>query len=153
KQIESVGRVRKIGNVSEEVDLLFSVPVLNGFKFSGDEVMNAISARNAIIPGGTFRAEGQNFPVQLSGEFQNEDELLGTVVGVTKDGAAAYLRDLFEVRRGYENPISCNVEVLHRHGQTPASGRSDGASSTNASPLLQARSVLLAIEMKEGNKI
>ncbi len=72
KQIASVGRVRKIGNVNEEVDLLFSVPVLNGYKFTGDEVMDAISSRNAIIPGGTFRAEGQNFPVQLSGEFQNE---------------------------------------------------------------------------------
>src|SRR5436190_7811143 len=31
KQIASVGRVRKIGNVNEEVDLLFSVPVMNGY--------------------------------------------------------------------------------------------------------------------------
>jgi multidrug efflux pump subunit AcrB len=139
KQISSVGRVRKIGNVKEEVDLLFSVPVLNGFKFSGDEVMNAISSRNSIIPGGTFRAEGQNFPVQLSGEFENEDELLGTIVSVTRDGSPVYLRDVFEVRRGYENPIPYNVEVIDR-------GSSNG-------PLAQARSVLLAIEMKEGNKI
>jgi multidrug efflux pump len=139
KQVGSVGRVRKIGNVNEEVDLLFSVAALNGFQFTGDEVMNAISSRNAIIPGGTFRAEGQNFPVQLSGEFKNEDELLGTVVGVTKDGNPAYLRDVFEVRRGYENPIPYNVEVIHR-------GTPDGE-------LTQARSVLLAIEMKEGNII
>jgi len=139
KQVGSVGRVRKIGNVQEEVGLLFSVPVLNGFKFSGDEVMNAISSRNAIIPGGTFRAEGQNFPVQLSGEFGNEDELLNTIVSVTRDGAAIYLRDVFEVRRGYENPIPYNVDVVHRAAPNE--------------PLTQARSVLLAIEMKEGNKI
>ena len=139
KQISSVGRVRKIGNVSEEVDLLFSVPVVNGFKFTGDEMMDAISSRNAIIPGGTFRAEGQNFPVQLSGEFQNEDELLGTVVGVTKEGTPVYLRDVFEVRRGYENPIPYSVDVLHRAGAKRQ--------------LTQARSVLLAVEMKEGNII
>ena len=30
KQIDSVGRLRKIGNVSEEVNLMFSVPVLTG---------------------------------------------------------------------------------------------------------------------------
>lgn len=139
KQVASAGRVRKIGNVQEEVDLLFSVAALNGFKFTGDEVLNAVSSRNAIIPGGTFRAEGQNFPVQLSGEFRNEDEMLGTVVGVTKDGNAAYLRDVFEVRRGYENPIPYNVEVLHRAGVN--------------GELKQARCVLLAIEMKEGNII
>ncbi|MCI0537311.1 MAG: efflux RND transporter permease subunit, partial [Verrucomicrobiales bacterium] len=163
KQVPSVGRVRKIGNVTEEVDLLFSVPVLNGFKFTGDEVLNAISSRNAIIPGGTFRAEGQNFPVQLSGEFKNEDELLGTVVGVTKDGNAAYLRDVFEVRRGYENPIPYNVEVLHRPSLVGADVRRLTTSQTCAgnqshltsapTKLRAARSVLLAIEMKEGNII
>src|ERR1051326_2363537 len=99
--------------------------------------MDAIASRNAIIPGGTFRAEGQNFPVQLSGEFQNEEELLGTIVSVSRDGTPVYLRDVFEVRRGYENPIPYSVEVLHRDGP-------DGA-------LAQARSVLLAVEMKEGN--
>src|SRR5439155_5354749 len=189
KQIASVGRVRKIGNVNEEVDLLFSVPVLNGYKFTGDEVMDAISSRNAIIPGGTFRAEGQNFPVQLSGEFQNEDELLGTIVSVTKDGTPVYLRDVFEVRRGYENPIPYSVEVLHRSKQTfstnptlvgtsrcdvpareaaggivapltaqravptGAEGRSERAAVSDLEPLTQARSVLLAVEMKEGNII
>ena len=139
KQVESVGRVRKLGNVSEEVDLLFSIPVLNGFNFSADEVLNAISSRNAIIPGGTFRAEGQSFPVQLSGEFENEDAMLGTIVSVTKNGAPVYLRDLFEVRRGYQNPIPYSVDVLHR---THAGGK-----------LEEARSVLLAVEMKEGNLI
>lgn len=193
KQISSVGRVRKIGNVPEEVDLLFSLPALNGLKFSGDEIMNSIAARNAIIPGGTFRAEGQNFPVQLSGEFANEEELLGAVVGVTKDGAASYLRDLFEVRRGYENPISYSVEVLHRKEPAPkpvlgastcgegnpvqelggsacsetfkegdrpfqsppreGMRQSVGTRASGLPPLEQARSVLLAIEMKEGNKI
>ena len=63
KQIASVGRVRKIGNVNEELDLLLAVPVLNGSKFSGDEIMDAISTRIAMIAGGTFRAEGHNFPV------------------------------------------------------------------------------------------
>lgn len=139
KQVASAGRVRVIGGVKEEVELLFSVSALNGYKFSGDEVLEAISSRNAIIPGGTFRAEGQSFPVQLSGEFKSEEELLGTVVSLTKEGGAIYLRDIFEVRRGFENPISYRADVLHR----PASGRG----------LAESRSVLLAIEMKEGNNI
>ena len=139
KQVASVGRVRKIGNVSEEIDLLYSIPVLNDFHFSAEQVLKAIASRNAIIPGGTFRAEGQNFPVQLSGEFENEDAMLGTIVSTTDNGAPLYLRDLFEARRGYQNPIPYSVNVLHQAEQ-------DGK-------LEEFRSVLLAVEMKEGNII
>ena len=39
-------------------------------------------------------------------------------MSVTKDGTPVYLRDVFEVRRGYENPIPYSVEVLHRGKQT-----------------------------------
>ena len=139
KQVPSVGRVRLIGNVQEIVYLLFSIATVNGYKMTPQEVMEAVATRNAIIPGGTFQTEGQNFTVQLSGEFDRESELLGTVVGTTAEGLPVYLRDLFEVRRGYENPIPFNVQVLHR----PKPGE----------PLQEARSVLLAVEMKEGHII
>ena len=142
KQVPSVGRVRKIGNVEEAVYLFFSIPTLDGFHVSPDMVIQAISTRNAIIPGGTLRTEGQNFPVQLSGEFTNEVDLLDTVVATSRlhnERIPIYLRDLFEVRRGYENPVSFSVDVLQRAG---ADGR-----------LEKARSVLVAAEMKEGNII
>src|SRR5207248_1054933 len=104
-----------------------------------------------------------------------------------------YLRDVFEVRRGDENPIPYSVEVLHRSKQTLApalslserkrekniqrldktergettdrlenvlplprrggEGRGEGAALSDSAPLTPARSVLLAIEMKEGNII
>ena len=142
KQVASVGRVRKIGNVPEVVQLLFSVPNLDGFRITPDQVINAIATRNAIIPGGIFRAEGQGFPVQLSGEFRSETDLLDAIVGMTHEGPDAmpiYLRDLFEVRRGYDNPISFNVQVLAR--------------PQPHEPLLNLRAVLVAVEMKEGNII
>lgn len=148
KQVGSVGRVRKIGNVPERVHLLFSIPNLEGYRVSPDEVMNAIATRNAIIPGGVFRAEGQNFPVQLSGEFTDESQMLGAIVATVpprpgisnrNETLPVYLRDLFEVRRGYENPIQFKVDVLHR----PAAD----------APLRDARAVLLAVEMKDGSII
>lgn len=140
KEVGSVGKVSKIGNVDEVVYLLFSIATVNGYQLSPDQIIEALASRNAIIPGGTFRAEGQNFPVQLSGEFENENEILGAIVGVAGDnGLPVYLRDLFEVRRGYENPIPYSVEVLKR---TSAKG-----------DLQQRRAVLVAVEMKEGNII
>ncbi len=142
KQVASVGRVRKLGNVPEVIYLLFSIPNLEGFNLPPELVLDAIATRNAIIPGGTLRAEGQNFPVQLTGTFTNEADLPDTIVGMTQEGPTGlpvYLRDLFEVRRGYADPIPYKVDVLHR----PAAGQ----------PLAQERAVLVAVEMKEGNII
>lgn len=139
KQVESVGKVTKVAIVPESVYLLFSDANIAGYGLTPDGVMNAIGARNAVIPGGTMRTEGHNFPVQLSGEFKTEHDMLGTVVGMNRVGAPVYLRDVFEVRRMYESPISYEADVL---GRTSEKG-----------PLDTRRAVLVAVEMRDGKII
>jgi hypothetical protein len=114
KQVESVGKVTKVAIVQEAVYLLFSDANIAGYGLTPKMVMDSISARNAVIPGGTMRTEGRNFPVQLSGEYKTEHDMLGTVVGLSHEGAPVYLRDTFEVRRMYESPIPYKVDVLGR---------------------------------------
>jgi multidrug efflux pump subunit AcrB len=138
KQVESVGKVTKIGIVQETVYLLFSDANIAGYGISAETVMGSIAARNAVIPGGTLRTEGHNFPVQLSGEYKTEQDMLGTVVGMSKNGAPVYLRDIFEVRRMYESPIAYKVDVLGR--------ASDNGLDTR-------RSVMVAVEMRDGKII
>ena len=123
KQVESVGKVTRIGIVPETVYLLYSSASRAGYGLAPEAIAKAIADRNAIIPGGTLRTEGQNFPVQLSGEFHSENELLGTVVGIGKAGAPVYLRDLFEVRRMYEAPIPFKVDVFQREKPERAAAR------------------------------
>ncbi len=136
KQVESVGKVTKVAIVPENVYLLFSDANIAGYGLTPDGVMNAISARNAVIPGGTMRTEGRNFPVQLSGEYKTERDMLGTMVGMNRAGAPVYLRDAFEVRRMYESPIPYQVDVL-------------GRASENG-PLDTRRAVMVAVEMRDG---
>ena len=45
-----------------------------GYGLTPQTVTDSISARNAVIPGGTMRTEGRNFPVQLSGEYKTEHD-------------------------------------------------------------------------------
>ena len=139
KQVESVGKVTRIGIVPETVYLLYSSARVAGYNLSPEAIAKAIADRNAIIPSGTLRTQGQNFPVQLSGEFHTEDDLLGTLVGITKSGGPVYLRDLFEVRRMYEAPISYKVDTFRRDAP--------------GAPLREQRSVMVAVEMKTGNII
>ena len=139
KQLDSVGKVTKIGIVPETVFLLFSDANIAGYGVTPETVMGAIASRNAVIPGGTLRTEGRDFPVQLSGEYRDEKEMLGTVVGLGRGGAPIYLRDLFDVRRMYESPISFKADVL---GRAPGQG-----------PLDTRRAVMVAVEMKDGKII
>jgi multidrug efflux pump subunit AcrB len=139
KQVESVGKVTKVAIVQEAVYLLFSDANLAGYGLTPEMVASSISARNAVIPGGTMRTEGRNFPVQLSGEYKTEKDMLGTVVGMGRGGAPVYLRDIFEVRRMYESPISYKVDILGRTG-------------TNGPPDTR-RAVMVAVEMRDGEII
>jgi multidrug efflux pump len=139
KQVESVGKVTKVAIVQEAVYLLFSDANTAGYGLTPDAVMGAIGARNAVIPGGTMRTEGRNFPVQLSGEYKTEHDMLGTVVGMSRAGAPVYLRDAFEVRRMYESPLSYKADIL---GRTSENG-----------PLDSRRAVMVAVEMRDGKII
>lgn len=139
KQVGSVGKVTKVAIVEEAAYLLFSDANLAGYGLTPDAVMGAIGARNAVIPGGTVRTEGRNFPVQLSGEYKTEHDMLDTVVGMSGKGAPVYLRDTFEVRRMYESPISYKVDVLGRTGENGA--------------LDSRRAVMIAVEMRDGKII
>ena len=71
--------------------------------------------------------------MQLSGEYKTEHDMLGTVVGLSPQGAPVYLRDVFEVRRMYESPTPYKVDVLARNGE---SGTLDSH-----------RAVMVAVEM------
>ena len=161
KQVESIGKVTKVAIVQESVYLLFSDANLAGYGLTPDAVMGAIGARNAVIPGGTMRTEGRNFPVQLSGEYKTEHDMLGTVVGLSREGAPVYLRDTFEVRRMYESPIPYKVDVLGRlNAERGGHGSSAHDSDVTAKQpegraleLDSRRAVMIAVEMRDGKII
>ena len=95
-----------------------------------------------------MRTEGRNFPVQLSGEYKTERDMLGTVVGMGKGGAPVYLRDVFDVRRMYESPIPYKVDVL---GKTVP--RATLRAATEDASLDTRRAVMVAVEMRDGKII
>jgi multidrug efflux pump subunit AcrB len=144
KQLPAVGRVVKIGNVQETIYLLLSTAAVSGYRLDANAVLQALAARNALIPGGSLSAGGQSFPVQVTGEFVSERDLLHPVIGLTQPEpgralAPVYLRDVFEVRRTYENPVPFKVDLLQR--------------PVDSGPLTVHRGVLLGVEMREGRRI
>lgn len=139
RQIGDVGRTGRLAIVPETIYLDYSSAKLAALQISRPQLASAISARNAIIPGGTFRTEGLNLPVQVTGEFKSENELLDAVVAASADGTPIYLRDLVRVQRGYENPLGFHFNFFNR-------AESGGA-------FQRQRAVLVSIEMRDGAQI
>ena len=48
--------------------------------------------------------QGKNLTIDPSGEFKSEREIGDVVVTFSSTGAPVYLRDLFDISRGYESP-------------------------------------------------
>jgi multidrug efflux pump len=138
KQLPSVGRVSKTGVVQEAIHLYYSQRAM-GYALDYHQISNAIASRNAVIPSGTLSTQNQNFPVQLSGEFKSDKDLLDTIVGQTQSGTPIYLRDVCELERGYEDPLPLTVDVLSRRAPQ--------------GELTPHRAVLVAVQMKEGSII
>lgn len=139
RQIPSVGRTTRIAIVPENIYLDYSSAKLSALQVSRTQIASAVANRNAVIPGGTFRTEGLNLPVQVSGEFKGEEELLDTVVASAPDGAPVYLRDVVRVQRGYENPLGFHFNFFSR--------------AKPGAELVRQRAVSVAIEMRDGAHI
>ena len=139
KLLADVGKVAIVGNVPETIYLRSSQKSRSAYELSPEDLRQAIAGRNAVIPGGFLRTEGQIFPVTVSGAYVSEYDLGQVVVGIKgADRLPVYLRDVFDVQRGYVNPIPYSVDVLDRN--------LGGA-------LERKRTVLLSVEMKDGSDI
>jgi multidrug efflux pump len=138
KTISSVGRVRLFGNVPERVELRFFSTNIIEHHLTLESVIQTLAARNAVIPGGTFREQNRDSTVQVSGEFKHEQEIGDVLLGMQPDGQPVRVQDVFEVIRGHEQPAPYSVDTLHR---------------TTDGTMIQERSVLLAVEMKRSEII
>lgn len=139
RQVGDVGRTKRVATVPEKVYLEYSTAKLAELHVSALDLAQAVAKRNAVVPGGTYRTQGATFPVQVTGEFAHERELLDTVVSTAPDGTPTYLRDAVTVVRGYENPIGYHFALYRREG--------------GAGAIHPQRAVLVSVEMREGAKI
>lgn len=139
RQVGTVGRTKRVATVPETVYLDYSTAKLAELRVPAQELAQAVARRNAVVPGGLYRTQGSTFPVQVTGEFKGEHELLDTVIATSTGGTPTYLRDAVSVVRGYENPIGYHFSYFGRDAQT-------GAFQPH-------RAVLVSIEMREGAKI
>jgi multidrug efflux pump subunit AcrB len=143
KRLQSVPEVAKVtrsGVLPEAVFLDYSQERLSGYDLGGGstELANLIAARNITAPGGVIEAQGKKLTVDPSGELHSDQEIGDVLMATSALGAPVYLRDIFEIERGYESPPHYLNKYTWR-------GRDGQWSRT--------RAITLAVFMRSGTQI
>ncbi|MBM4397152.1 MAG: efflux RND transporter permease subunit, partial [Deltaproteobacteria bacterium] len=102
--VPSVAKTVRSGVIPEAVWLSAPTDRLAAHGLQPAMLPALLSARNTSIPGGIVEAGSRNVVVEATGEFADESELAGVMLGASPRGAPMYLRDVFEIDREYQNP-------------------------------------------------
>ena len=70
---------------------------------SSNAIAQAMRSQNVVMSGGTINADGQNFVIEPSGDFQSIEQIMNLPIS-TETGGLVYLRDLATIRRDYVDP-------------------------------------------------
>lgn len=107
-QLYSVPGVRKISLFGVEPERIF-VEVDNirlaQYDISPNDIINAISKQNIILPGGIINTEGKSFYIEPTGNFENIKDIANLQIQIpNRAGQVAYLKDIAKISRGYADP-------------------------------------------------
>ena len=136
--VPQVTKVDRSGVLDEHVVLSFSQERLASYGVSTGKLQDILRGRNTAQSGGMVEVEGRTVALSPTGEFRNEQEIGGVIIGSSRGGAPLYLRDLVDIDRGYQSP----PRFLNFYAWTDSAGHWH-----------RSRAITLSLQMRPGEKI
>ena len=136
-----VSQVDLFGVQEERIWLQTQPEVLNQLGIAPANVIAALTGQNIILPGGTILADGIQIPIEPSGNFETVEQIRNVPLDIP-DGGLIYLRDIFDITRGYVDPLKKPVLFDGKPAIVLAVSKSDGINISDFSTEL-----LTAVEM------
>ena len=104
QRVAGVGSVEIVGGRDREVRIWLDIDRLRGYGLSVEQVMQAIQAEHAEIPGGRMEASGgkTEFAIKTKGEVESV-QAFGDLVIAFRDGRPTWLRDIARIEDGMED--------------------------------------------------
>jgi multidrug efflux pump subunit AcrB len=123
-KVPGVKRIELFGNQPEVVYVEMRRDKMTQFGVSPDDIYAALRAKNLPADAGHVRIGQEFIPVNPTGEFKSEQEF-GNLLISSRGANQVYLRDVAEIRRGYQEPAS----TLMRFDGVPSIGFAISAAS------------------------
>ena len=133
-----VSRVDRNGVLPEQIYLDYSQERLASYGLQPSSLKGILNSRNITLPGGALEAGSKNILIDPSGEFTSPVDIGNVIVGSSGFGAAVYLRDLVDIRSGYQSP----ARYLNYYSWRDAEGKWQ-----------RTRAVTISVQMRKGEQI
>jgi len=107
--LEDVAKVEILGAQEERIFVEYNNTQLSKLNLSPSQLLQMLSGRNIIIPGGSIKIGSERIELEPSGNFQSVEEVRKTVITIPGSNEILYLSDIAEIKRGYVDPPATMV--------------------------------------------
>ena len=153
QRIPGVGSIRLVGNRDREVRLWLDGHRLRSYALTADDVIRAVRAEHAEVPGGRLETPGQltEFTVKTKGEVETVDEF-GDLVVAYREGRPTRVRDVARVEDGLEDERTY-AELDGVPGVSLELRRQSGRNTVEVARAVKTAVVELAAELPPGVRL
>jgi multidrug efflux pump subunit AcrB len=107
--LEDAAKVEILGAQEERIFVEYSNTQLSRLNLSPSQLLQMLSSRNIIIPGGSIKIGNERIELEPSGNFRSVEEVKKTVISLPGSNEILYLSDIADVKRGYVDPPASMV--------------------------------------------
>ncbi|MGD9212329.1 MAG: efflux RND transporter permease subunit, partial [Desulfobacteraceae bacterium] len=116
--VDGVASVETWGEQQEVIYLEMERARMAELGISVENIFGTLNRQNQVVSGGRVELENDYIRINPTGEFTAVEELGNLLVSSDAQGNLIYLKDLVNIRRGYQNP----PRWIMRYNGTPALG-------------------------------
>jgi len=110
-----VARIEFWGNTPEVIYVEMSRARLSQLGISPQQVYNTLGLQNAVVNAGRIHVGDELIRVEPTGLFTSVDDLSNLLIPGGQSGAAVSLRDVAEIKRGFQDPPS---QIMEFNGES-----------------------------------
>ncbi len=103
--LKEITRVDIVGALDREIQINVDMFKMQAASVSLSDIERAVASENLTISGGSIEMQGMKRSVRVTGEFKNLDVIKNIVIK-SSSGAIAYLKDIAEIKDGFEDKAS-----------------------------------------------
>ncbi len=127
--IQTVSQVELYGVNEERIWVKTRSGAIENEKFQFRQIVTALQSRNVVLPGGSIESDTLQIEIEPTGNFNSVDEILNLDLQERESGNTVYLRDLADVKRGYEDPFNTPVYFNGKRAVIIAASMASGSQS------------------------
>lgn len=116
--LDDVAKVEILGAQEERIFVEYNNTVLTRLNLSPAQLLEILSGRNIVIPGGSIKIGAERIELEPTGNFESVEDIKKTIINIPNTDEILYLGDIAKITRGYIDPPS---SIVHSSGR-PALG-------------------------------